>query len=295
MPKHDTKQVWTVLSMLEWATDFFQKRSVPSPRLSIEWLLADLLQTNRLNLYLLHDRPLSDHELKQLRATVRRRAEHEPLQYITGYSTFLDCRINVDSSVLIPRQETEQMVVTILEESSSREKEALIIADIGTGSGCIPIAIQSKRPHWSCLGIDISIDALSRAKQNAQQNQVTIEWIQGDLNELAIDSTMLPCLDLIISNPPYILPEEEATLESEVIHYEPRRALIHPDPLQLYRAICDIAMARLNPSGILWLECNSRLTGEIFTMMRERFAEVEIRKDLDNNDRYVKAKKASEV
>lgn len=149
---------WTVLSMLEWATDYFEQKDIPDPRHSIEWLLAETLGIKRLDLYLKYDRPLSPDELDQLRPMVKRRAEHEPLQYIIGYTDFMNARISVDKSVLIPRIETEQLVEIILDQQSGTENKNLSVLDIGTGSGCIPIALKMECPDWKLSGIDISAE-----------------------------------------------------------------------------------------------------------------------------------------
>src|SRR5690606_6466742 len=136
---------WTVLRMLEWATAYFESKGIPSPRLSIEWLLGEVLSLKRLDLYLQHDRTLTTSELDTLRGWVLRRGKHEPLQYITGSTDFYNCTINVTPAVLIPRQETEQLVDKILQGHSETHQRVL---DVGTGSGCIAIAIKKARPDW---------------------------------------------------------------------------------------------------------------------------------------------------
>ena len=130
--------------MLEWATGYFRQKEVESPRLSIEWLLAHILDIKRLDLYLSYNRPLSPDELERLRPLVKRRAEHEPLQYITGSTEFLHTRIEVNNSVLIPRPETEQLTENIL--SAHPNEPPLKVLDVGTGSGCIAIALAFSRP-----------------------------------------------------------------------------------------------------------------------------------------------------
>lgn len=293
MPDNKKKQIWTVLSMLEWATGYFEKRSVPSPRLSIEWILADLLQTGRLDLYLLYDRPLSPQELEQLRPLIKRRGQHEPLQYITGHTDFLDCRIELNSSLLIPRQETEQMVSMILDDHPAGEESPKKVIDIGTGSGCIPIALKHYRPNWHCIGIDNSGSALKSALHNAELNETEIEFIEADILHLNDNPLVAPLqeADLIISNPPYIYPDEEPSLEKEVIEYEPRAALIHPDPLQLYHTVGRYASEHLRPNGTLYLECNTRITESIAEALQPNFSSVEIRPDLDKKQRFVVAQK----
>ena len=212
--------------MLEWATGYFEKKGVPNPRLSIEWLLADLLQIKRLELYLQYDRPLSSGELNRLRPMVKRRSDHEPLQYITGSTDFLDCRIEVGPEVLIPRSETEQLVELLLNREKTRYNQPLKLLDIGTGSGCIPISISKKLDEWNCYGMDISIEALQLAKKNAEQNRVTVHFYESDIFDSGTFGTIgEQNFDLITSNPPYIPPDEVDTLDREVREFEPDSAL----------------------------------------------------------------------
>lgn len=297
MPDNKKKQTWTVLSMLEWATGYFEKRSVPSPRLSIEWILADLLQTGRLDLYLLYDRPLSPQELEQLRPLIKRRGKHEPLQYITGHAEFLNCRIELNPSLLIPRQETEQLVSMILDDHPATEKSTKQVIDIGTGSGCIPIALKHSRPEWHCIGIDNSREALKSAQHNADLNETEVEFIEADMLHLNDEplTVSLRNADLIISNPPYIYPDEESSLEKEVLDYEPRAALIHSDPLLLYHAVGQFACEHLRPGGSLYLECNTRITESIAEELQAIFPSVGIRPDLDKKKRFIVAKKREQT
>lgn len=155
---------WTVLKILEWATSYFEEKGIRNPRLSIEWLLAYVLNKKRLDLYLIYDRPLTRDDLNNLRPLIKRRANHEPLQYITGETNFYGYKIQVMPGVLIPRPETEELVEWVLEKTDENSQISLI--DIGTGSGCIPIAVKKERPNWSISAFDVSPDAIdSKAKR----------------------------------------------------------------------------------------------------------------------------------
>jgi len=189
--------LWTVLRMLEWGTDFFKKKQIPDPRHSIEWLLADVLEWKRLALYLAYERPLSPAELEKLRPMIKRRAAHEPLQYIIGHTDFMGCRIDVNPSVLIPRIETEQLVETLLEKTQQRHDEQLNLLDVGTGSGCIPLAIKQAIPGWNCFGSDISADALELAKMNAELNNLDVTFFEADLFRLEDADMPDPPWDII--------------------------------------------------------------------------------------------------
>jgi release factor glutamine methyltransferase len=283
---------WTVLRMLEWATEYFRKRDVPNPRLSIEWLLADTLDVKRLDLYLKYDRPLTKGELDELRNKVKRRSRHEPLQYITGHTDFYGCRIEVNRSVLIPRAETEQLVELILNDQGKRKEQPLEILDIGTGSGCIPIALAHSAPNWSCTGIDKSTEALELAKKNALVNETDIRFVRENILHLNNKNKLTGLsFDLIVSNPPYILEDEKKTMEKQVLDYEPRDALFHENPIQIYDLIAEYAMRNLNAPGFLYLECNDRLTEQISLTLKNRFESVDILKDYDKNNRFIRATK----
>ena len=279
----NSEKVWTVLSMLEWATDFFEEKSVQNPRLSIEWLLADVLNINRLDLYLKFDRPLSATELDQLRPLVKRRSLHEPLQHLTGSTDFLNCTIRVDKNVLIPRTETEQLVELVLNQHSNSDK--LKVLDIGTGSGCIPIAIKKVRPNWNCVGVDISPNALKLSSHNAEENEVEVNFLEADLNKLLENKKIMPHdWDIIISNPPYITPTEKNELDPQVLNFEPNLALFHEDPLSLYRKICEFASVC---DAKLFLECNDKFATRIKETALSFYHDAELLQDYDEKDRFV--------
>lgn len=278
--------------MLEWATDYLEQKGIPDPRLSIEWLLADTLGLKRLDLYLNYDRPLSSEELDELRPKVKRRSLHEPLQYITGSTEFMNCRILVNPNVLIPRTETEQLVEIIINEQLERKDDVIRLLDIGTGSGCIPVAIARAMPKWECAGLDISEKSLETAKKNAELNDVSIELIREDLFNLPIQNKISERrFDLIISNPPYILPSEKNNLEKQVIKFEPEEALIHEKPLDIYRRIGEFARTNLEKNGSLYVECNDLLSEQIKKIFQQWFDKADILRDYDKKDRFVKADK----
>ena len=280
-----SERVWTVLSMLEWATKYFQEKMVPDPRLSIEWILAEALEIKRLDLYLQFDRPLSSEELDRIRPLVKRRARHEPLQYITGSTEFINTRIEVNEHVLIPRIETEQMVDLLLDHFKERSDEPLSLLDIGTGSGCIPIAIKKEFPEWSCAGLDISEEALEVATNNAAINETEVHIFRGNIDSLdEWQKERSIKWDIIISNPPYITHQEKSELHPQVIEHEPHLALFHDEPLQLYENIVKFAA---NLEAKLYLECNDKLARRIQEMGKKYFNSAALFQDLDDNDRFV--------
>lgn len=279
---------WTVLSMLEWATDYFEERGVNSPRFSIEWLLADVLGIRRLDLYMKYDRPLASGELAELRPMVKRRAAHEPLQYITGETDFYNCTIKVEPGVLIPRQETEQLVDIILNDYP--EDRSLNAVDLGTGSGCIPVALKHERPAWQISATDISDDALNIARQNAALNNCDIQFIKDDLLKSG-PGNFSEAFDLIVSNPPYILEEEKDSLDKEVRDYEPHLALFCRSTLEVYGAIEKFARKHLSDTGTLYLELHENYSPETEQIFRDKGWSVQPLKDYGNKDRFLRIKR----
>jgi release factor glutamine methyltransferase len=276
---------WTVLSMLEWATDYFKEKDIPDPRHSIEWLLAETLDVKRLDLYLKYDRPLSPSELDELRPLVKRRAEHEPLQYIIGFSDFMNAHIGVNPAVLIPRIETEQLVEIILDDHPEDQQE-LNLLDIGTGSGCIPIALKMERPSWNISGFDVSDEALEVARQNAGHNKVDIALFEGNIltpQSIAVSSE----LDIIVSNPPYITPEEKQTLEPQVRDYEPSGALFTENMDNLYGQIIHFAEENLSADGTLYLELHERYAEQVQQLFAPSNWSTTLQQDYDKKDRFL--------
>lgn len=280
----NTRTEWTVLSMLKWGTTYFDKKEVKSSRLSIEWLLAYVLKIKRLDLYLKFDRPLSSEELDSLRPLVQRRANHEPLQYITGEAEFYNSILRVNSSVLIPRQETEQLVQLICEENEG--KKSLSILDIGTGSGCIPIALKKEFDSWSIKGIDISEDALSLAKENAEFNNVEVNFVKHDLFDVET-KVQDGSFDIIVSNPPYILEEEETALDKEVKDFEPHMALFCKSTSGMYGAIERFCAKNLSKTGKVYLEIHENHSDEVARLFKSLNWKVKTMKDLDEKDRFL--------
>ncbi|MDZ7682985.1 MAG: peptide chain release factor N(5)-glutamine methyltransferase [Fodinibius sp.] len=279
---------WTVLSMLEWATDFFEEKGIPDPRHSIEWLLAETLNIKRLDLYLKFDRPLSSAELDTLRPLVKRRAQHEPLQYIVGFTDFMNARISVNEHVLIPRLETEQLVEIILDNHHDDE---LSVLDIGTGSGCIPIALKLERESWNLSGIDISEDALKVARENAAQNEVEVSFEQADILDQQSIADQAHW-DLIVSNPPYIKPDEKDILEPQVKDYEPAEALFFDNIETMYGKIIQFAERNLTAKGMLYLELHENYSDDILSLFETNSWSATIQNDYDQKPRFIVAKKA---
>ncbi len=280
---------WTVLTMLKWATSYFETKGVRNPRFSIEWLLAHLLKVKRLDIYLMYDRPLIEAELTELRDLVKRRSNHEPLQYITGSTDFLNTNIKVAPGVLIPRMETEQLVEMILEKHTELKKCSVL--DIGTGSGCIPITLKKNREEWKVFATDISKDALHIAEENALSNKTEVTFYEDDVfNSTAFQADQR--FDLIISNPPYILEEEREVLDKEVKEYEPSEALFCESTSSIYGAIKEFAVKHLAEHGVLYLELHENHAHEVVSLFRSPLWLSSIHRDYDEKERFLIAKKS---
>jgi len=244
----------TVLEAIQKSADFLGKKNVESPRLHAELLLAHQLKLPRMKLYLNFERVLTPVETDGLRELVKRRATREPLQHITGSTSFCGCEIAVSRHALVPRPETELLAEFGWKFIATCNLQPATILDFGTGTGCIAIAIAAKCPSAQITALDISTDALALAQVNALQNQADgrINLLQGD--GFAALNTGIQ-FDLIISNPPYIPSVEIDTLEPEVKDFDPRAALDGgTDGLDFYRRLATEAKPFLKPEGKIMLE-----------------------------------------
>ncbi|MFM8281769.1 MAG: peptide chain release factor N(5)-glutamine methyltransferase [Bacteroidota bacterium] len=245
------KIIWTVVDIIKWGTDYFGSKGVDSPRLTIELLLSEVLQCTRLQLYLMHDRPLTQGELSILRETCTRRAKREPLQYILGKTGFYGLDFTVTPDVLIPRPETETLIDTVLKYCSTLSGP-ISIFDIGTGSGCIAITLAHHlrhRENVTIKAIDISQQALRIAQLNAQSHDVIIEFQCIDI--LKKNGSIS---GIIVSNPPYIGEDDYQGLEPE-LYFEPKIALTdHANGLRFYQHIAGLIGDKTNDIQSFFLE-----------------------------------------
>ena len=240
-------ETWTTLKVLTWTKEYLAGKGVENARLEAEWLLCEALSLDRVGLYLNFDKPLSDEELTAFRQMVARRAKREPLQHILGTQEFMGMEFKVSPAVLIPRHDTE----TLLQEALRIAPKAASALDIGTGSGCVAIALAKNLPDAAIMSVDISAAALELAAQNAALNGVQVDFRQGSIFEPVQGGRF----DLIVSNPPYIPTADLAGLEPEVRDFEPRAALDGgADGLDFYRQIIYQAPKYLTAKGWLLVE-----------------------------------------
>ena len=217
-----------------------------------------------------------------------------PIQYILGETVFYDLTIKVNPNVLIPRPETEELVdwALITSRIIHGETKVLKILDMGTGSGCIPIAIKKYIPLADITAIDISEAALNTARQNADLNQIEINFIQDDIFKPTNLELINTKYDLILSNPPYVTESEKDQMLDNVLNHEPHNALFvtNDDPLIYYRAIADFALVHLKINGFLFLEINEKFGQETLNLLNEKgFKDIELRQDMSGKDRMIKA------
>ena len=186
---------------------------------------------------------------------------HQPLQYVLGKAHFRDLTLKVDKRVLIPRPETEEMVDWVLEDFKKLNQKLRLI-DMGTGSGCIGIALAKAQPYFSVFALDKDVDILDLAAENAKLNGVQIKCIEQDMNQM---NTLKLKIDVIVSNPPYVMLSEQNQMKSNVLDYEPHQAIFisNKDPLLFYRLILEFAADNLKPKGFIYFEINPLLLKEL--------------------------------
>lgn len=237
-----------ILELIQRTTEFFQRQGVESPRLTIELMVAHVLKRKRLELYLDFEREIPESALDVLRQMVKRRAAGEPLQYVLGIASFYGLDLAVDKRVLVPRPETELLVDYVVKNGAA----AKTLADLGTGSGAIAIALVKKLATARVLAVDASAEALEVARTNASSHNVQVEFLHGDLLAPLPDGLQF---DWIVSNPPYIPSGEIATLAREIRDHEPRTALDGgSDGLDVVRRIAAEAKSRLAAGGCVAVE-----------------------------------------
>ena len=273
-----------ILELINKTTPYLDKAGVASPRLTIELLLAHVLKKKRLQIYLEFERELDDATLEILRGLVKRRVAGEPLQYVTGEAEFCGLKLTVDRRVLIPRPETELLVEVV-----AARKPATVV-DVGTGSGCIALALAQRLPAAEITATDVSPDALAVAKANAARYDFKnfTRLLQGDLLSIFPDSLTV---DAIVSNPPYIASGELAKLPREVKDFEPAQALFAGvDGLEVIRRLVLEAKRFLSPAGFVALEIGAgqrAAVAELFESAGYKVAQVE--KDLQGHERVIVA------
>jgi release factor glutamine methyltransferase len=228
-------------------------------------------------------------EIREIETIIGRLKTYEPIQYIFGETEFYGLNLKVTSSVLIPRPETEELVQWIINNNSTDSPRIL---DVGTGSGCIPIALKSQIKDATISGVDVSEKALEIAKQNATQNNLNVSFFQADI--LKWENYEWDVYDVIVSNPPYVREIEKQIMQANVLEHEPGNALfvLDDDPLVFYRRIADLAQKQLVDNGHLFFEINEHLGKEMCKLLEHKgFVDVKLKKDINGKNRMLFCRK----
>jgi release factor glutamine methyltransferase len=235
------------------------------------------------------DNHLTEEDEKAFAEILKPLLAQKPIQYIFGETEFYQLKFKVDEDVLIPRPETEELVDWIVQDFMG--KRNIKFLDIGTGSGCIAIALAKNMIHAQAYGMDISNQALTVAEINANELNVELHLLKADILEMT-DVVVDENFNLIVSNPPYILKEEAKNMRQNVVAFEPHVALFvtDNDPLQFYKAIADFALLNLQKEGTIYFETHEDYNEKVKLMLQEKgFTSVITKKDLQNKPRFVKA------
>ncbi|MGL6196469.1 MAG: peptide chain release factor N(5)-glutamine methyltransferase [Thermoguttaceae bacterium] len=310
-------ETWTVKRLLEWTTDFLTKSGRASPRLDAEILLAAALGFKRIELYTNFETEPPKEKRAVFRDYVKRRAAGEPVAYLVGHKEFYSLKFVVDSSTLVPRPETELLVVEAIDFLKRRKSEKpgqpLKICDVGTGSGAIAVTIAKHVPDCTVIAIDVSDAALEIAKRNAESHEVSnkITWLKSDLfaeiqpgsnanssssggnsADEACESGNL--FDIIVSNPPYISQAEYDELDPEVKNFEPLTALLAGNNgTEIIERLILQAYACLKPGGAIMIEVSPMIADKVAEFFHgDKWKDVRTIKDLANLERIVAARKA---
>ena len=252
-------------------------------------LLEDLFGIDLKRQLMEPDLRIDEWQYHQLEESVKRLLAGEPVQYVTGVARFGDLLIKVSPAVLIPRPETEELVLKI--GTGLPAEKPLRIWDIGTGSGCIAIALAKHFVNAEVIAFDVSEEALQIANENAESNGVKVTFVQDDVLDPKSEFFNQP-VDLVVSNPPYICDSERTAMEANVLDWEPENALFVPDedPLLFYQQILRLAKNQLTPNGQVWFEINERMGEATEGACREMgFAEAEIMLDFAGKPRFCRA------
>ncbi|NLS96476.1 MAG: peptide chain release factor N(5)-glutamine methyltransferase [Planctomycetaceae bacterium] len=285
-------EVWTVGRLLSWTADYLKKHGSDSPRLDAEVLLAHSLGCERIELYTRFDEQPADEQRSAFRDFVRRRAEGMPVAYLVGHREFFSLSFRVTEDVLIPRPETEHLVVAAI-DLARQVKGPASVCDVGTGSGIIAVCLAHQVPQCRVTAVDISPAAVEIARQNAAAHEVAqrIEFVQGDLLE---NLPTEPAFDLILSNPPYVADGETDQMAAETRRFEPRQALFAgPKGTEVIERLVPQASERLKPNGHLLLEISPMIHQPVRDILAgdERLDDVQTVKDLAGHERVVVARR----
>ena len=254
-----------------------------------DWVMEKITGSKKTERMLYKNEGLQPDEVRKLQEITSRLLKHEPVQYILNEAWFCGLKFYVDQHVLIPRPETEELVEWII-SNCKFPVDTLRILDIGTGSGCIPVSLKRrirKAEVWSC---DVSANALVVAKKNAESLGTELKLLHLDFLDQN-NWSQLPLFDIIVSNPPYVPEKDKSEMQPNVLEYEPPTALFVPDndPLLFYNAIAEFGKTHLHPGGTIFFEIHENLGEAVSTLLRSQGYLTELKKDMQQKDRMLKA------
>ncbi|HID11488.1 MAG TPA: peptide chain release factor N(5)-glutamine methyltransferase [Candidatus Latescibacteria bacterium] len=283
---------WTVLQLLRWTTRYLGRKGIPSPRLNAERLLGHALGLDRLQLYLCYDRPVCPEEIARFKPLLLKRADGFPLQYLLGETEFFGLILWIHPPVFIPRPETEVLVEATLKRLDGMSSP--MVADVGTGSGNIAIALAHNIKGARIFATDISRQAISLARQNARRNEVSdrVKFLLGDLLSPLRGSKLSGRLDAVVSNPPYVPTGELKDLPEEVRHEDPMALNGGEDGIAFHRRLARESGASLRPGGFLAMEVGMGQAGKVAEILeRWGWERIEVLDDLSGIGRVVVGRK----
>lgn len=274
----------TLLEILRLSENYLKERGIERPRREAEDLMAYILESRRLDLYLQFERPITEKELTALREVLKRRAKGEPFSYITGKVTFFGVNCTVTPAVLIPRPETELLVEKVIRNLEPLDLNGKVLWDVCCGSGCIGLALKKRFPQLHVVLSDYSEEALAVAQKNAADlgQGFEVEFLQGDLFAPFSGKSC----DFFISNPPYITEAEYAQLSREVLN-EPKIALVSgPHGTEFYSRIAQELSTYLNPGGRGWLELGTGQGASVKNIFESKGWSCQFECDYAGHDRF---------
>ena len=284
---------WTVKRLLEWTTEHFKKYGSDSPRLDAEILLARALGCKRIDLYVSFNKEPSESERTQYRETVKRRAAGEPVAYLVGHKEFYSLSFEVTRDTLIPRPETEHLVVESLDLLAKMgQRDDLCVCDVGTGSGVIAVTIAKNAPKCRVTAVDLSPEALNIAKRNAETHGVT-NRVTFVISDLLTEFPETPLFDIVVSNPPYVSESEFAEMSADVRDYEPKLALVAgEDGTSVIRNLAEQTVSRLRDGGHFIVELSPMIAGRVAEMLQQQgWSDVRILRDMAGQERIAAARR----
>ncbi len=255
----------------------------------IALVFDDVMHFSKIEIFMNGNTPVSPVHMALFETVLEGLKEQQPIQYLLGHTVFYGLPLRVTPDVLIPRPETEELVHWILKDELKKYPRVI---DLGTGSGCITLALKDQLKEAMVYGIDNSVAALNIAMENARRNELEVEFFLFDI--LLKESLGFMNFDLMVSNPPYVTQQDRPFMSPNVLENEPHDALFvyHDDPLIFYRKIVDLAEGHLNKSGKLYFEINEAFGNEILQLLTDRgFVNVEMKKDFNGRDRMIRATK----